>query len=95
MSYRVEYNAMEVKQEKQRDFKGRQWLLGIVCLLGIVTGIYVCGMGDRVKEVLIPGDTEVTQAAFSDMVERISQGQNAVTAFTNFCQEIIDHADTE
>ena len=95
MSYRVEYNAMEVKQDKKRDIKTRQWLLGMVCLLGIVTGIYVCGMGDRVKELLLPGDAELTQSAFSDMVERLSQGENAVTAFTAFCQEIIDHAYTE
>ena len=95
MSYRVEYNAMEVKQEKQRDFKARQWLLGIVCLLGIVTGIYACGMGDRLKEILLPGNADVTESAFSNMVERITQGENAVMAFTSFCQEIIDHADTE
>lgn len=95
MSYRIEYNTMEVKQEKQRKQKGKQWILGLICMAGIMTGMYVCGMEDSIKEILLPGDAKVTEAAFSDMVEDIRQGESAVTAFAGFCQEIIDHGAAE
>lgn len=45
-----------------------------------------------IRDFLIPGDPDVTQSAFSQMVSDIRAGESFSDAVTVFCQEILYHA---
>lgn len=43
------------------------------------------------RDLLLPGDPEVTATALERLVEAVSEGEAIQTALTEFCREIIDH----
>lgn len=59
-------------------------LLVILCLQAPVRTV--------IRDFLIPGDPDVTQSAFAQMVTDIRAGEPFSDAVTVFCQEILEHA---
>jgi hypothetical protein len=47
---------------------------------------------NRVKEWILPGNAQVTEAALDNLVTDLKEGEKLEDAITAFCQEIIDHA---
>ena len=45
-------------------------------------------------DFLIPGDKTVTKQAFVSFVNDVSEGEGMKNAFTAFCQEVLDGAQT-
>ena len=83
MGYRIVYG----KQEKKIISPKKTGL--------IVTGIAVTALllwptgRSAVRELILPGDADVTAAALQNLVSELGEGQEFGEAVTAFCQEII------
>lgn len=89
MSYCVEYNP-ELKNrypiyERQRiklPIRALFWSIAVIAMM------YMVASGGLLQ-YLIPGDPDVTTAAFSTLVDEIGEGEPVREAFVEFCKEII------
>lgn len=61
----------------------------LVCLL--VRLLWPASM-DKLRQMLIPGDPEVTGRAASEMVSQLHEGVPVGDAVQAFCREILDEA---
>ena len=90
MSYSVAYSP-ETKdryptfQQTKRKFPVRPivWCVALIAAAYIITS-------NGVLRYCIPGDPDVTVAAFSEMVAEIREGETVRDAFVDFCKQVID-----
>lgn len=94
MGYRIEYDpALNRKYPvKVRSGKGKMLLLSAVMLTGFVLGLIGIKNSAALKNWLLPGDPQVTEAAFSSMIADIRAGEQVGDAITAFCLEIMKNA---
>ncbi len=90
MSYRIEY-AKDKKHRVSRFPKGAGILIAI-CTIAIFAVLEFSGLKDRLLQRIIPGDAEVTSAAFESLVSDLKEGTTASEAIAAFCQEIVKNA---
>ena len=92
MGYRISYDneRMQIEQESGRHTYSRLISVLVVCLL-VLGSLKLIGW-DSLKNYVLPGDPELTEAAFTDMVESIRAGESVTDAVTAFCVEIIENA---
>ena len=95
MGYTIQYgpagNAETAWYAKRRKKSGA---VLVVCVLVIVFAVLaLSGNFEQIKNYLIPGDPEVTKAAFAQFTEDIRQGDTVGDAITAFCREIIEGAE--
>ena len=93
MAYYIQYGKITTKERIARlrssqTFKLYNWIfVGIlavtISLLGRLGAL----------DFLIPGDREITKAAFQTMVEDVREGERVSDALTAFCEEILAGAD--
>ncbi len=88
MSYHVEYNPELGKRYPSIPKQRRKPAAAIMLLLAVVIASYAFFQNGLIR-YLIPGDPEVTTAAFSTLVERIGEGDSVRESLVGFCQEII------
>lgn len=91
MSYSIEYEPDKKKIYPLQVNRKPKWL---VIALAVVISIFLMQKLDKnqvLKSLLIPGDPEITAAAFSEMMDDIREGQAVRKAVTSFCLEIIDN----
>ena len=89
MGYRIEYNPEKNNIYPETSTRKTKWL---IIALTVVVALFVVqkiDINQEIKSFFIPGDPEVTSAAFSAMVENIRQGDHISDAVTAFCLEII------
>ena len=87
MSYQIQYEPDKnrkypTKMAKKSNLTGGIMItvILIVCLsIGLRTGW------------LIPGDPDVTKAAFSEMVDMLKRGEPVYDSVTVFCTEVLEH----
>lgn len=92
MSYHVDYNPemkyrYPIRIKIKKKFPIRSLLLSTATIAACY-GIFRSGA----LRFLIPGNADVTSAAFSGMVEDIGGGESVRQALLTFCKEIIVHA---
>lgn len=93
MGYKIQYGQTMIKRHvpdkapKTKKPAGLKW---IVLISALLMGIYLGSAG--YLDFLIPGDREVTKAAFHNMVEDVSAGETVGQAVTAFCLEILESA---
>lgn len=94
MAYRIQYNPEQNKKYPimLASAVRKRWLVGAAITAVLLLGLAVQNEGEFLKSWLLPGDPEVTEAAFSAMVEDIRAGESLGDAVTAFCLEIMDHA---
>lgn len=89
MSYCVEYNP-ELKN-RYPELKKPRVIVPVgaffCCILAIAALYIITTSG--VLRYLIPGDPDVTTAAFETLVDEIGAGEPVREAFVDFCKEII------
>ena len=87
MSYQIQYEP-----DKNRKYPTKKPQKGnATAAIMIVVLLIVClSIGLRTGW-LIPGDPDVTNAAFSDMVDMLEQGENMHDSLTAFCAEVLEH----
>ncbi len=93
MSYRIEYGDGLTK-EIIADSPIRRKSIPILTLLMTVCVILfiLFSAGGKVRDILIPGNAEVTRRAVSGFVDDIKEGEQVRDALTAFCVEIIENA---
>lgn len=90
MGYRIEYNGAVVKRKKVHISRRivRRISAGVAAVL--MTAILLWPAGRRcVRDILLPGDEDVTAAALSGLVEDLSAGKPVGEAVHTFCVEIV------
>ena len=90
MGYRIVYHGSEAKktQAKRKRFCKKRIAIGvIVVLLGAVIAIPKVRNGMR--DLLLPGDEQITLAALEGMVADLKEGEPISEALETFCREII------
>ena len=92
MGYVIEYSPQDKRRypttaQKTKRKKYAHWLLILVILICFL----IPGVRSRAVNILIPGDDEVTKAAFQTMVERLQLGEPVNDTVTAFCQEILNN----
>ena len=93
MAYHIRYGKTTVKERiaclrSSENFKLYNWIF-----VGILTvAISLLGRFGAL-DFLIPGDREITKAAFQTMVEDVREGEHVSDALTAFCEEILAGAD--
>lgn len=92
MSYKVQYNP-ELNRKypafglQNQKFKSRI----ITCFFAVLVGGVIL-IKSGLAQYFIPGDPEVTTAAFSTLVEQVGNGENVTAAIMDFCSEILQHS---
>ena len=94
LGYSIEYGASGTFETRwQTNRKKRRKAVVTMFLLGIITLVLIfSGRIKAVQDFLIPGNPEITRAAFTQFTEDIRQGNRFDDAIYTFCKEIIDHA---
>ena len=94
MGYIIDYNtALSTHQTNATERKGGY--RGVLLLLIMIT---ICAFVFTAKAIdfdfyrLLPGDKDVTKAAFASFLNNISDGIGFKEAITAFCTEILDGA---
>lgn len=90
MAYRIRYGPPQKGERGGRILDKKIVPFILVALLIVAAALGVSN--PTVKEYLIPGNPEVTEAALIDFIDDIKQGAAFGDAMTAFCREIIDNA---
>ena len=89
MSYSIAYDPQENARYPQKLKKQKKlpvkWILSATLLL--VAGYII--LRGNVLDYILPGDPEVTVAAFSQMVEQVKTGETVREALTSFVEQIV------
>ena len=94
MAYRIDYiSGGKHRRPIRRYFTAATVKTGLLVLVLVAAALAVKFYGlNWVKEVLLPGDPQVTEAALHNMTEGLQSGESILEAVTTFCQEIVDGA---
>lgn len=92
MSYRIIYGQASSKQYPPQKRKSRLAAFLPCALLAFVllTRLFWPEGTEALRELLIPGDADITTAAFSALVEDVRQGEALPEALRVFCREILN-----
>lgn len=90
MGYRITYENGSIRKEtvKIRKLKWKQ------CLIGMIAAVLAFAMmipGGRLwlRDLILPGDEEITAAALENMVGELRSGEPVGEALEAFCREIL------
>lgn len=95
MGYRIVYGEDPGKKFGTGSRCSRFGILTVCCFLLflLLTNLFWPAGKQMLWELCIPGDAELTAAAFETMVEDIRVGEPISDALTAFCREVIDGAE--
>ena len=93
LSDRIHYGDVLTK-EIIADFPAKRKPVHILALLTTICVIlFILFSADgKVRDILIPGNAEVTRRAVSGFVDDIREGEQVKDALAAFCMEIIENA---
>lgn len=95
MGYQIMYSPED--NHKYPTIKSRRkhrWLIPVVISVALFISAGIPKVRNHLEYLLIPGDTQITKAAFSAMLEQIKTGEPINEAVTAFCREIIENGKT-
>lgn len=89
MAYCVEYNP-ELNRYYPKDQKKMSKKTASLLFAGVVlaVGVYTLGRVDVLQQ-LLPGDTQITKLAFSDMVHKVSAGEPVGDSVFCFVRDVV------
>lgn len=90
MGYRITYENGVIRKETQckRRIKWKRWGIGAITAAMVIT-LALPGGRLWVRDLILPGDEEVTAAALEKMVANIRSGEPVGQVVETFCREII------
>ena len=94
MGFRIEYSQGEGRKVPIEEKSKSQPAVKRIAILVLACVFLFIGAQNisSVEEFLIPGEPEVTKAAFSSFIDDLQQGSSFRDAITVFCREIIQNA---
>lgn len=93
MGYRITYDGTGgVRTKTFYQPKRLPCLIGAFLILFLLLTCAFWPEGkDQIKQILIPGDPDITQQAVSDLIVDLQNGESISDSVTAFCREIISH----
>lgn len=94
MAYRIEYGSAGNQRKPLHPKPPMPGIKATLFILVLVTGaiaIKVVGL-TWVRDILLPGDPEITATALQNMTDGLRSGESLLDAVTTFCREIIANA---
>lgn len=94
MGYTIRYgvdSSAEAAWKRKAGRKHRRFW-GFAAILTAFVILTFLGFAGKLEWLLIPGDPEITKAAFSQFTENLRGGESVKDAMVAFCREIIDGA---
>jgi hypothetical protein len=91
VGYRIEYGkdrSVTYFDKKEKRYRG----IMTVCffmLFCALTSVLRPAQWKQAKDYLIPGDAEITAAAFSEMTYQLQNGESLEDAVVTFCRDVI------
>ena len=92
MSYQIVYGSEKKPPEHPGKHSLRTSLAAGILLIVLVGTLRFTGIGTMLWQKLIPGDPEVTTAAFQNMTEYLRNGRSISDAVVVFCETVIEGA---
>lgn len=94
MAYTVYYTETgEIERNNIALKKSNHKILVSLCLvLLFVFGTVKLLSSERIQQFLIPGDPQITKAAFAEMTQSVREGQSVEDAVVAFCRQILTEA---
>ncbi len=92
MSYNIEYNPELGKLYPSKTSKSGNGMLVKLGILLLAAVVSYAALQTGLARYLIPGDPEVTSAAFSGMVTMVGEGVPVGEAILSFCEAVITNA---
>ena len=95
MGYRILYGPAgktEIEWNRRRGKVRKTVLAGFFVLAVCAAACMIAGK-EKLQEVFIPGNPDVTRAAFGKLTEDIQNGESLGDAMAAFCMEIIENAE--
>lgn len=93
MAYRIDYGSSGKRYRKIRRLPPSAYktLFVIAALVIVALSIKIFGLS-WIRQILLPGDPDVTAAALENMTDGLKNGESILEAVTTFCREIIANA---
>lgn len=92
MGYNIQYGTTSISTRIKR-VRGTKKMRRLECLIAGCALLLMILFGRfGLLDFLIPGDNDVTKAAFSDMIQDVQEGESVKRAVTAFCNEILNSA---
>ena len=92
MGYQISYGPVKTKDSVKMRGKTVRTFALVICIIALVIGLQVSGVGKTLWRWMLPGDPEITGAALDTMVQGLKEGSSVGDAITVFCREIIENA---
>jgi len=92
VGYLIRYDPENDKKYPIHKHTRRQTVLVLGCVIALLIGLMAI-WSQELRMLLIPGDPYVTQAAFTEMVSEVRQGEPVLETVTAFCRQILEVAD--
>lgn len=87
MSYRIEYDNRVGKYEVRKEKSG---ILPYLVVFSLAAALWICPRSrEMVRSLLIPGNDQITTAAFQLMTDDLRSGAGMYDALYDFCDTII------
>lgn len=93
MGYRIEYRSHgKVHFHKRIGKPIPKWCVVTACGCLVLAALVICWQNEQLRNLLLPGDTEVTAKALQELVNDLRNGAEFGDAVTAFCIEVIENA---
>ncbi len=93
MSYRIDYHPEEQRKQTPAGFRVSRFTMTMGCFAVFLVLVHLFWQEGAalLRQLLIPGDPDVTLAAADVLADSLSRGANPGEAITVFCRRILDH----
>lgn len=93
MGYSIDYDTGGIaKVHKGRKRGQRKWILPTLAVAGVVALVVFTDFKQLLWDIFLPGATESTEIAFSQMISDLKAGDSLRDAVNAFCMEILENA---
>lgn len=94
MAYRIDYGSAGSQRKTLQKNIPTPVIKTALLVLALVAGAIVMKVVGLtwIRDVLLPGDPEITAAALQNMTDHLRNGESLLDAVTTFCKEIIANA---
>ena len=96
MGYRIDYLPIRKVRNLEKRTSGIPALTALFFLLFVFLVFSFWPRGAALlREILIPGDPDVTVAALETFARELNRGENLSSAFEAFCRQVLAEAQLE
>lgn len=87
MAYQIHYTDREVITKRRFEIKPMlKWIAGCCVVIALTWLLQL----ERVQNCFIPGDPDVTKAAFSSFTQELKNGEGFYDAAAVFCRQVLE-----